>query len=46
MVGDRSTFEVGGLSNCGKGEPNQAIFVGHASPVCLFSNIEVFGGGK
>lgn len=46
MVGDRSTFEVGGLANCGKGEPNQVIFVGHASPVCLFSNIEVFGGGK
>jgi predicted Zn-dependent protease len=46
MVGDRSTYEVGGLSNCGKGEPNQVIFVGHASPVCLFSNIEVFGGGK
>ena len=46
MVGDASTFKVGGLSNCGKGEPNQVIFVGHASPVCLFSNIEVFGGGK
>jgi predicted Zn-dependent protease len=46
MVGDQSTFEVGGLSTCGKGEPNQVIFVGHASPVCLFSNIEVFGGGK
>jgi len=46
MVGDKSTFEIGGLSNCGKGEPNQVIFVGHASPVCLFSQIEVFGGGK
>lgn len=46
MVGDRSTFEIGGLTNCGKGEPNQVIFVGHASPACLFSNIEVFGGGK
>lgn len=46
MVGDQSTFEVGGLANCGKGEPNQVIFVGHASPICLFSNIEVFGGGK
>ena len=46
MVGDKSTFEIGGLGNCGKGEPNQVIFVGHASPVCLFSNIEVFGGGK
>ena len=46
MVGDQSTLEVGGLGNCGKGEPNQVIYVGHASPVCLFSNIEVFGGGK
>jgi predicted Zn-dependent protease len=46
MVGDQSTYEVGGLSNCGKGEPNQVIFVGHASPACLFSTIEVFGGGK
>jgi predicted Zn-dependent protease len=44
MVGDRSTFEVMGTSNCGKGEPNQAIKVGHASPVCLFSEVEVFGG--
>jgi predicted Zn-dependent protease len=46
MVGDKSTFKVGGLTNCGKGEPNQVIHVGHASPACLFSNIEVFGGGK
>lgn len=46
MVGNSDTFEIGGLSNCGKGEPNQVIFVGHAGPVCLFSNIEVFGGGK
>jgi predicted Zn-dependent protease len=46
MVGDKNTFQVGGLTNCGKGEPNQVIHVGHASPVCLFSKIEVFGGGK
>jgi predicted Zn-dependent protease len=46
MVGDINSYEIGGLANCGKGEPNQVIFVGHASPVCLFSNIEVFGGGK
>lgn len=46
MVGDKSTFEIGGASNCGKGEPNQVIFVGHASPACLFENVEVFGGGK
>lgn len=46
MVGDKSTYQIGGLTNCGKGEPNQVIHVGHASPACLFSNIEVFGGGK
>jgi predicted Zn-dependent protease len=31
---------------CGKGEPNQVIKVGHRSPFCKFSQIEVFGGGK
>ncbi|MGK7911284.1 MAG: TldD/PmbA family protein [Synechococcus sp.] len=43
-VGDRSTFEMFGTPFCGKGEPNQCIRVGHASPVCAFDNIEVFGG--
>ncbi len=43
-VGDQSTFEVHGTPNCGKGEPNQVIRVGHASPVCLFNDIQVFGG--
>ncbi len=46
MVGDASTFEIGGANNCGKGEPNQVIFVGHASPACLFEKVEVFGGGN
>lgn len=45
-VGDKSTFHVYGTPNCGKGEPNQVISVGHASPVCAFSDVEVFGGGK
>ncbi|AGE27812.1 TldD/PmbA family protein [Pseudomonas poae] len=43
-VGDASTFQVLGTPNCGKGEPNQVIRVGHASPACVFSNIDVFGG--
>ena len=43
-VGDESTFKVMGTPNCGKGEPNQVIRVGHASPTCLFGDIEVFGG--
>ncbi len=45
-VGNRQSFEVQGVTNCGKGEPNQAIYVGHASPTCRFSNIDVFGGDE
>ncbi len=43
-VGNRDSMETMGTPNCGKGEPNQAITVGHASPACLFKNIQVFGG--
>jgi predicted Zn-dependent protease len=43
-VGDRHTVAMYGTPYCGKGEPNQAIRVGHASPMCVFTNIEVFGG--
>jgi len=43
MVGDASTVEVLGSPFCGKGEPNQLIRVGHASPACKFSAVAVFG---
>jgi predicted Zn-dependent protease len=43
-VGNESTFNVMGTPFCGKGEPAQIIRVGHASPACLFDNIDVFGG--
>lgn len=43
-VGNESTFEVWGTPNCGKGEPNQVIHVGHAAPACVFHNVEIFGG--
>jgi predicted Zn-dependent protease len=43
-VGDASTVQVLGTPYCGKGEPSQVIRVGHASPACLFSGVEVFGG--
>jgi predicted Zn-dependent protease len=43
-VGDASTFEVMGTPYCGKGEPNQVIRCGHASPACRFTGVEVFGG--
>jgi predicted Zn-dependent protease len=46
QIGDRTTTQAYGSPFCGKGEPNQVIRVGHASPVCLFENIEVFGGAS
>jgi predicted Zn-dependent protease len=42
-VGNSDSFAAFGTPNCGKGEPNQGIWVGHASPVCKFKNVEVFG---
>jgi len=44
MVGDPGTFEIHGTLYCGKGEPNQGIHTGHASPPCLFAGVSVFGG--
>ncbi len=44
MVGNVDCQEVMGTPYCGKGEPNQVIRVGHASPACKFSGIDVFGG--
>ncbi|MBD8492894.1 TldD/PmbA family protein [Pseudomonas syringae] len=43
-VGNAGTVEVLGTPNCGKGEPNQVVRVGHASPACVFSDVDVFGG--
>lgn len=44
MVGAADTVQVLGSPYCGKGEPNQVIRVGHASPPCVFASVEVFGG--
>lgn len=45
QVGDRASWEMYGTFFCGKGEPNQAIWVGHGSPAAVFAQVEVFGGG-
>ncbi len=44
MTGNVDTFKVLGTPYCGKGEPNQCVCVGHASPACVFADVEVFGG--
>ena len=43
-VGNEDTFGVYGTPYCGKGEPNQCVRVGHAAPICVFDNIDIFGG--
>ena len=43
-VGNGDSFQLQGITTCGKGEPNQAIYVGHASPTCHFCDVDVFGG--
>lgn len=43
-VGADSTVGNFGTSYCGKGEPNQAIRVGHQSPACVFKDISIFPG--
>lgn len=44
QVGNPDTWETYGSPFCGKGEPNQIIWVGHGAPVAAFNNIEIFGG--
>lgn len=43
-VGNADTIQVLGTPYCGKGEPSQVIRVGHASPACVFTSVDVFGG--
>ncbi|MGI9644130.1 MAG: TldD/PmbA family protein [Ilumatobacteraceae bacterium] len=45
-VGDANSFMAMGTPNCGKGELNQMIGTGHASPACRFSDVDVFGGER
>jgi TldD protein len=40
-VGNKSTWEVGYVENCGKGQPNQIMQLGHAVPVCRFDNVRI-----
>lgn len=38
-VGNRSTWTVEQVENCGKGEPNQVMELGHGVPVVRFDNV-------
>lgn len=40
-VGDKSTWQAEYVPNCGKGQPNQIMFLGHGVPVCRFDNVRI-----
>ncbi|MEL7626604.1 MAG: TldD/PmbA family protein [Anaerolineaceae bacterium] len=40
-VGDKSTWNLHYVNNCGKGAPNQIMQLGHGVPVCRFDNVQV-----
>lgn len=40
-VGDKSTWQVKYVDNCGKGQPNQVMHLGHGVPVCRFDNVRI-----
>jgi TldD protein len=40
-VGDASTWKVEFVDNCGKGQPNQIMQLGHGVPVCRFDNVRI-----
>ena len=42
-VGDRSTWHLWGVPNCGKGQPSQVARVGHGAPVGRFRDVDVRG---
>jgi TldD protein len=40
-VGDASTWRVEFVPNCGKGQPNQIMHLGHGAPVCRFDDVRI-----
>jgi TldD protein len=41
LVGSKETWQLQQVFQCGKGQPNQIMRLGHGVPICRFSNIEV-----
>lgn len=40
-VGDASTWQVRYVDNCGKGQPNQIMQLGHGVPICRFDDVRI-----
>ena len=41
MVGGEETWQLQQVFQCGKGQPNQIMRLGHGVPICRFSKVEV-----
>jgi TldD protein len=46
LIGGKSSYELGGTFNDGKGQPGQGNAVSHGCPPCLFRNINVLNTGR
>ncbi len=40
-VGSQETWKMEVVYNCGKGQPNQIMRLGHGVPVCLFTDVSI-----
>jgi len=40
-IGDRGSWQIWGLPNCGKGDPMQTMRVAHGAPAARFRNVEM-----
>ncbi|MBA3853796.1 MAG: TldD/PmbA family protein, partial [Gemmatimonas sp.] len=45
LIGGKSSYELGGTFNDGKGQPGQANAVSHGCPPCRFKDINVINTG-
>ena len=45
-VADAGSWQLVGVTNCGKGQPDQAMHVGHGSSGARFRDVEVGVGNK
>jgi TldD protein len=45
LIGGKSSYELGGTFNDGKGQPSQANAVSHGCPPCRFKDINVINTG-
>ncbi|MBL8998664.1 MAG: TldD/PmbA family protein [Gemmatimonadetes bacterium] len=46
LIGGKSSYELGGTFNDGKGQPGQSNAVSHGCPPCRFKNINVLNTGR